>query len=327
MADGTGAGRTGAHASAGESQGSPETNCGHAAPMGIPEQLGRYKIKKKLGGGGMGAVYLVENTELQREEALKVPHFEFGDHPEVRERFLREARAAARLHHPNLCPIYHADVIDGIYFLTMCYLEGKLLSAYTGRPHPPREALKIVMRLAQALDYAHGKGVIHRDLKPGNIMLCPGTGPTVMDFGLAKQTLQPDKKLTQTGMAMGTPAYMPPEQVNGDLEQMGPASDVYSLGVILYELLTGRLPFQGSATASAAQVLLTDAAAVAVAARIEPRSGRDVRQGDGQGAGEALSVDEGLRRRATGSAANAGGKGRVRCADSAGRRQEDRRYL
>jgi serine/threonine protein kinase len=224
----------------------------------MPAQLGRYRFKKRLGGGGMGAVYLVENTELQRDEALKVPHFESGSDPSVRERFLREARAAAKLHHPNLCPIYHADVIDGIYFLTMCYLDGKPLSAYTGRPHPPREAVKIVAKLAQALEYAHGKGVIHRDLKPANIMLCPGTGPTVLDFGLAKQTKQPDQKLTQTGMAMGTPAYMPPEQVKGDLDAIGPASDIYSLGVILFELLTAHLPFQGSAAEVMAKALFAE---------------------------------------------------------------------
>ncbi len=265
------------------SQPTPEREFGHGARTDMPAQLGRYRVKRRLGGGGMGAVYLVENTELQREEALKVPHFESGANPAVRERFLREARAAARLDHPNLCPIYHADVIDGIYFLTMCYLEGKLLSAYTGRPHPPCEALKIVARLAQALEYAHGKGVIHRDLKPSNIMLCPGTGPTVMDFGLAKQTLQPDKKLTQTGMAMGTPAYMPPEQVKGDLEHIGPASDVYSLGVIFFELLTGRLPFQGSATEAMANVILTAPPLPSqLRPGLSPAPGRCLRQGDGQ---------------------------------------------
>jgi formylglycine-generating enzyme required for sulfatase activity len=232
---------------------------GNTAFTGMPAQLGRYRIKKRLGGGGMGAVYLVENTELQRDEALKVPHFESGSDPAVRERFLREARAAARLHHPNLCPIYHADVIDGICFLTMCYLEGKPLSAYTGRPHPPRAALKIVVKLAEALEHAHSKGVIHRDLKPGNIMMCPGTGPTVLDFGLAKQTRQQDHKLTQTGATLGTPAYMPPEQVKCELDRIGPASDVYSLGVILFELLTGRLPFEGAVGEVMAKVLFTEA--------------------------------------------------------------------
>jgi formylglycine-generating enzyme required for sulfatase activity/serine/threonine protein kinase len=260
MADGTSSRRTEDHpAGAARSQASPETVPGNHPATDLPEQLGRYRIKKRLGGGGMGAVYLVENTELQRDEALKVPHFERGSDPAVRERFLREARAAAKLDHPNLCPIYDVGVIDGIYFLTMRLLPGKPLSAYSQQPQPPSHALKTIAKLAQALEYAHGKGVIHRDLKPGNIMMCPSTGPTVLDFGLAKQTKQSDKKLTQTGMAMGTPAYMPPEQVKGDLDAIGPASDVYSLGVILFELLTGRLPFQGSATEVMANVILTEA--------------------------------------------------------------------
>ena len=100
-------------------------------------------------------------------------------------------------------------------------------------------------KLAQALAVAHAKGIIHRDLKPGNVMMCPGVGPVVMDFGLAKQTQQQGRKLTRMGSIMGTPAYMPPEQVKGDLTKLGPTSDVYSLGVILFELLTGRLPFEG----------------------------------------------------------------------------------
>ena len=213
---------------------------------------------KKLGGGGMGTVYLVENTELEREEALKVPHFGDGDDPQLRERFLREAKSAAKLDHPNLCPVHDAGVLDGIYYLTMRFLKGKLLTDYTGKPQPARKAVEIVTKLAQALEAAHGKGVIHRDLKPSNVMMVAGVGPVVMDFGLAKQVRQPDQKLTQAGAMLGTPAYMPPEQVNGELERMGPASDVYSLGVILYELLTGRLPFEGTTAAIFGQILYTE---------------------------------------------------------------------
>jgi formylglycine-generating enzyme required for sulfatase activity/serine/threonine protein kinase len=243
----------------GDSHDSPETEFENLALTNMPTQLGRYRIKKRLGGGGMGAVYLVENTELQREEALKVPHFASGDDPAVRERFIQEALAAAKLDHPNLCPIYDVGVIEGIYFLTMRLLPGKPLSKYTGRPHPRHEAVKIVAKLAEVLEHAHSKGVIHRDLKPANIMMCPGTGPTVMDFGLAKQTKRQEHRLTQIGMAMGTPTYMPPEQVKGDLDAIGPASDIYSLGVILFELLTGRLPFQGSATEVMGKVIFSEA--------------------------------------------------------------------
>ncbi len=229
-------------------------------PLGLPEKFGRYHVVKKLGGGGMGAVFLVENTELKREEALKVPHFDFGGDPMVRERFLREARSAAQLDHPNLCPVYDVGVLDGVCYLTMRYLKGKLLSDYAGTPQPPRKAVEIVTKLAQALGSAHGKGVIHRDLKPNNVMMCAGVGPVVMDFGLAKQIRQEDQKLTQSGTTLGTPAYMPPEQVTGDLERMGPATDVYSLGVILYELLTGRLPFKGTTAAEVyGKILHTEA--------------------------------------------------------------------
>jgi predicted Ser/Thr protein kinase len=218
--------------------------------------FGPYHVKKHLGGGGMGTVYLVENTALGREEALKVPHFEDGDSLQTRERFLREARAAAGLDHPNLCPVYHVGVQDGVYFLTMRYLQGRPLSDYTDKPRLPRQAVEIVRTLARALEYAHGKGVIHRDLKPSNVMMCAGAEPVILDFGLAKRTRQQGRKLTQSGAALGTPAYMPPEQVKGELARIGPASDVYSLGVILYELLAGHPLFQGSSPAEVfAQVL------------------------------------------------------------------------
>jgi serine/threonine protein kinase len=242
-----------------DSQRGAETVPGGGSEPVLPEQFGTYRVRQKLGGGGMGTVYLVENTQLMREEALKVPHFGAGDDP-ARQRFLQEAQAAARLDsHPNLCPVYHVGVQDGVYFMTMRYLKGRLLSEYAGRAQPPRKAVEIAAKLAQALTFAHGKNVIHRDLKPNNIMMVGGIGPVVMDFGLAKQIRQQDQKLTQSGTALGTPAYMPPEQIKGELDQMGPASDIYSLGVILYELLTGRLPFEGSVAEMFGKVLYTEA--------------------------------------------------------------------
>ncbi len=243
---------------------SPERNRGDAVttrssvPTELPPQFGRYRVKKKLGGGGMGTVYLVENTELEREEALKVPHFSDGDDPQLHARFLREAKSAAKLDHANLCPIYDAGVQDGVYYMTMRFLKGRLLSDYAGTPQPERRVVEIVGKLAVALETAHVREVVHRDLKPSNIMMVTGVSPVVMDFGLAKQVRQADAKLTQEGSMLGTPAYMPPEQVNGDLERMGPASDIYSLGVILYELLTGRLPFEGSMAAILGKILYTE---------------------------------------------------------------------
>ena len=245
-------------ANTGDSKQSGETTAHAGGMTTIPAQFGPYRVKKLLGGGGMGAVYLVENTKLEREEALKIPHFEPGSDPEVKKRFLVEAKSAAKLDHANLCQVYDADEIDGVLFMTMRYLKGRPLSDYAGVPQPPRKAVEVVTKLAQALEYAHSKGVVHRDLKPNNVMMCPGTGPTVMDFGLARQTQKQNTRLTQLGTTLGTPAYMPPEQVKGELDKMGPASDVYSLGVILFELLTGRLPFEGGMAEIFGKILYTE---------------------------------------------------------------------
>jgi serine/threonine protein kinase len=228
-------------------------------PTILPALFGPYRVKKLLGGGGMGAVYLVENTRLEREEALKAPHLDTDSDPEVKKRFLIEARAAAKLDHPNLCQVYDADEIDGQLFMTMRYLKGRPLSDYAGAPQPPRKVAEIVFKLAQALEHAHSRGIVHRDLKPSNVMMCLGAGPTVMDFGLARQTKQLHTRLTQSGTMLGTPAYMPPEQVKGQLDKMGPASDVYSLGVTLFELLTGRLPFEGAVAEILGKILYTEA--------------------------------------------------------------------
>jgi formylglycine-generating enzyme required for sulfatase activity len=226
-------------------------------PGPLPEQFGHYRILRRLGAGGMGTVYLAEDTKLDRRVALKVPHFAGGSGTETLERLAREARIAAAVDHPNLCPVYEAGRIDGIDFLTMAFIPGKSLSEFIapGRPLPQKPVAALVRKLAEALQAAHTRGVIHRDLKPANVMITPRGQPVIMDFGVARDHKAGDARLTPSGTMLGTPAYLAPEQLTGDLESMGPGCDVYSLGVILYELLTGRVPFQGPPLRVLVQVL------------------------------------------------------------------------
>jgi class 3 adenylate cyclase len=226
--------------------------------MTVPGQLGRYQIMAELGRGGMGTVYRAFDTQLKREVALKIPHFGPGDDAAL-ERFYTEARSAARLHHPNICTIFDVNEIDGVHFLTLAFIEGEPLSdrvdEYARRQAPETAAL--VRTVALALEEAHRQGIVHRDLKPANIMLDARQEPVVMDFGLARQ-IQGDKSGPARQGALGTPSYMPPEQVLGEVGAMGPGSDVYSLGVVLFELLTGRVPFQGTTVSVMEQHLHSD---------------------------------------------------------------------
>jgi hypothetical protein len=205
----------------------------------------------------MGSVYLAEDSQLHRRVALKIPSFTSNEGAEL-ERFYREARAAAMLRHPNLCPVYDVGQIDGVHYLTMAFIEGQPLAGllHYGQPLPQERAADLVRQLALALQEAHEHGVIHRDLKPGNIMIDRRQQPVIMDFGLARKVATADIRLTQSGTIIGTPAYMSPEQVRSDSKAMGPGCDIYSLGVILYELLAGRLPFEGSVGSLMAQVLV-----------------------------------------------------------------------
>jgi serine/threonine protein kinase len=226
-------------------------------PEEFPADFGRYRLLKLLGKGGMGRVYLAHDKTLDRSVALKIPHLAGG--PTVLTRFYTEARAAAALHHPNICSIHEVGQVEDLPYLTMAFIEGKLLGELARlRPLQPRQSVTLVRKLALALDEAHKLGIIHRDLKPANIMIDRRGEPVIMDFGLARRARPGDARVTQEGSTMGTPAYMPPEQVQGELDVMGPRSDVYSLGVILYELLTGRLPFSGDVMAILAQVLLEE---------------------------------------------------------------------
>ncbi len=226
----------------------------------LPEQFGRYRVVRKLGEGGMGAVYLAEDGQLGRKVAIKVPYFGPEDGPEVIERFYREARVAAGIEHANICAVYDVGQIDGVHYLSMPFIDGVSLAQRLDRkqPWPPERAAALVVRLATALHAVHQRGVMHRDLKPQNILLRAGDDPVIMDFGLARALGQGDR-LTRTGAVVGTPAYMSPEQVLGDPRTIGCATDIYSLGVILYELLTGQLPFPGPGPALFGQILHAEA--------------------------------------------------------------------
>jgi serine/threonine protein kinase len=226
-------------------------------PTDLPPQFGRYRILKKLGAGGMGAVYLAEDTELNRRVALKVPHFTLEDGEEAIQRFRREARVAASIEHPNLCSIYDVGQVDGVHYFTMSYVEGTTLSRLVSRdrPWPPSQAALLVGKIALAVEAVHQRGVIHRDLKPGNVLVRPDGEPILMDFGLARSFTAESRRLTSTGAVVGTPVYMAPEQIEGNSQGLGPGTDIYSLGVVLYELLTGRLPFEGPLAAVYGQIL------------------------------------------------------------------------
>jgi len=229
-------------------------------PTTLPDTFGRYQILKKLGEGGMGAVYLAEDSRLGRRVALKVPHFNDNQNSTILDRFYREARMAARIEHPNLCSIYDVADEGGIHYITMAYIDGQPLSKMVGegKPWQPGHALDLVRQMALALQVLHEAGIVHRDLKPGNVMIrAKDQWPIIMDFGLARSFQSQSQQLTGNQSPLGTPAYMSPEQVMGDANAIGPRSDIWALGAILYEMLTGRLPFQGGLVQVFAAILHT----------------------------------------------------------------------
>jgi serine/threonine protein kinase len=208
--------------------------------------FGDYEIQNELARGGMSVVFRARQISLNRPVALKmILAGQLADETDVK-RFYAEAEAAANLDHPGIVPIFEVGQHEGQHYFSMGYIEGQSLSQRVAAgPLPPREAAELIMKVAGAIEYAHRRGVIHRDLKPGNILLDRQGQPRVTDFGLAKK-LQGDSGLTGSGQIMGTPSYMPPEQVGGKRGEIGPAADVYSLGATLYAMLTGRPPFQAA---------------------------------------------------------------------------------
>ena len=233
--------------------------------MNPGDRLGHYTVVSFLGSGGMGAVYRANDTVLGRDVALKVLPPEMADDRERLERFRREARAVAALSHPHIVTIYSVDHADGVHFLTMELVLGRTLETLMAeRPLPIERVLEIARQIAEAVAVAHEKGIVHRDLKPANVIVDEGGRAKVLDFGLAKTRAAAlagadaaTALATQLGTVLGTPTYMSPEQVKGlDVDHR---TDIFSLGVLLYEMATGSRPFRGRSAAELASSILRDA--------------------------------------------------------------------
>ena len=214
---------------------------------------GRYQMEMRVGEGGMAYVYRAKDRETGRMVAVKVLMSRLAGDAEAIARLRREAELAMRLDHPNVCGILAIGQATGLPYLVMPFLEGETLSRRETRhgPMPSALAVSLLRQLCRGLQHAHDKGVLHRDLKPENVMLVPGEHPgqeraVVMDFGLAKERIAGEEimKLTATGIVLGTPEFMSPEQIRG--KPLDPRSDVFALGVLAFELLTGKLPFEGN---------------------------------------------------------------------------------
>ncbi|HTU27338.1 MAG TPA: protein kinase, partial [Pirellulales bacterium] len=246
-----------------------------SAGAGSGDTKGRFEILAQLGEGAFGMVYKARDTKLDRLVALKVPKLGvLGSKRDV-ERFLREARSAGNLRHQHIVPIYDAGELGKSYFIASGFIEGNTLeSLLLERPNPDLAATAaLIQKLALALHYAHGKGIVHRDIKPGNVMIDIDGEPMIVDFGLARRE-EGDLLQTRMHAVMGTPAYMSPEQHTGVNDQVGPPSDQWALGIMLYEMLTGRRPFQGDNAAQLAYaVLKTEAERPS---KLNPRISRDL---------------------------------------------------
>jgi predicted Ser/Thr protein kinase len=246
----------------GSAQGDAEdADLTQAEPLGAQEvpllqassTFGRYQIVRMLGRGAMGAVYLGYDTELHRHVAIKTPFL--GKSSLTIERFYREARSAAQLRSPYLCPIYDVGTVGGVHYLSMAFIDGVPLTKVMSERKLTMvgQIITIVSKVARGLQKAHELGIVHRDLKPDNIMIDQDGEPIVLDFGLARRVKE-EVQVTLPGLILGTPAFMSPEQVDGDPTKVGPATDIYSLGIILYHMLTGQLPFKGSLTSILNQI-------------------------------------------------------------------------
>ena len=241
---------------------------------------GRYRLLRRIGSGGMADVWLAEDPHLQRYVALKILHRRFAQDREFVERFRREAEAAASLQHPNIVSVFDRGDIEGTYYIAMQMLEGRSLKELIDEGLDPNQAAALIRQVLEAAGFAHRHAVVHRDLKPQNVIVDSENKATVTDFGIARAGAS---EITQAGSVMGTPHYLSPEQAQG--LDVTAVSDLYSIGVILYEALTGRVPFEGDSAIAIAmkQVLARPAAAQLDQPRgfSGPRRRRDAGAGEG----------------------------------------------
>ena len=240
----------------------PESDSPSGNPSSTPfsadlPRIPGHEVQEVLGHGGMGVVYKARHVRLNRPVALKMLLTGAHASPESRERFLREAEAVAGLRHPNIVQVHDMGDQDGQPYFTMEFVEGgNLAQKLAGTPQPPRQAAALLATLAEAVQAAHQSGIVHRDLKPANVLLTADGTPKISDFGLARR-LDGEAGLTWTGTAVGTPSYMAPEQAEARPLTWGPAVDIYALGAILYELLTGRPPFRAETAAETVRQVIS----------------------------------------------------------------------
>jgi serine/threonine-protein kinase len=215
---------------------------------------GRYRVLRKIGSGGMADVWLAEDSHLQRQVALKILHSRFAQDREFVERFRLEAESAAALHHPNIVAVFDRGDVDGTYYIAMQYLEGRSLKQLIDIGLTPEQSVYLIRQVLEGARFAHRHGVVHRDLKPHNVIVDDEGKAVVTDFGIARAGVS---EITRTGEVMGTPHYLSPEQAQG--EEVTPVSDLYSIGVILYEALAGRVPFEGESAVAVAMKQVSQA--------------------------------------------------------------------
>src|SRR5438067_680577 len=242
-------------------------------------RLGSYRLISLLGSGGMGEVWRAEDTRLLRSVAIKILADHIANDPEWKARFLREARTIAQLNHPNIATIYAIEQEGDKFFIAMELIEGESITTMLARgPMDSREAVRIIRQVAEALDEAHAKGIVHRDIKPDNVMVTK-RHVKVLDFGIAKQIGGAVSKdtpvLTQGGMIVGTPYYMSPEQALG--KPLDHRSDIFSLGVVLYEVLAGHRPFVGETmTETMMHIIMTEPQPIGSIVPSVPRGLREI---------------------------------------------------